>query len=74
MTTALTGWKKLRTPIDVPTPDLVASSQARRIAEQILAVEQEKVAGTSELAARMRRLRDQNHFADLIAETMRKKT
>lgn len=74
MTTALTGWKKLRVPVSGYAGDPEGAVEARKEAEHVLAAEQAKQVDTAVVAGRMRQLRERNHFADLIAETMRKTT
>jgi hypothetical protein len=73
MTTALTGWKKLRenTPNE---GDVEGALHAKKQAQGQLAFEQSKAQRTAEIAARLKELREHNHFADLIAETMYRKT
>lgn len=73
MTTALTGWRKLRTPISTAEGDPEAAVRARELAQQLLAAEHAKQAKTAEVAERMRDLRNRNHFAELIAGQMQKK-
>lgn len=73
MTTAMTGWRRLRTPVADTHGDPEAAAQARAAAEAVLRQEQEKQVHTSQLAERMRELRERNHFADLIAGQIRKK-
>lgn len=69
MTSVMTGWKKLREPLPL-TGDPQGAVAAKDEAEERLEYETHKAKRTAEVRDRLRELREHNHFADLIAETM----
>lgn len=70
MTNALTGWRKLRTPPD-EFGEMDKSIQALLSAGKVLAIEEAKARSTREVAQRLADLAHNNHFADLIAATVK---
>lgn len=69
MTTILSGWRKLRHPPQHDF-DVESAEAAREAAEMALLEEQVKAQRTKEVKERLRDLHTNNHFAQLIADTV----
>jgi hypothetical protein len=71
----VTWWQKKQPAADVedPPPGAVEARKARTAAESGLREAREQWPLVRGVASAMRRLRAENHFAELIAETMRRR-
>lgn len=69
----LQGWRRLGgLPQPDPNGDQVGASAARLHSEHVLEQENDMLVTTTAIAYSMREMRERNHFAELIVETMRK--
>lgn len=67
--TVFTGWRKLRSPLPY-TFDVQGAEQAREEAEVALFLEEVKAEKTEAVKQSLRDLHRNNHFADLIVDTV----